>query len=110
MVFKTPEVKVPATINPGEDVLIRTKAWHPMETGWRKTHDGKTVPRNRINKFVCSFNGEEVLSADFHSGVSENPYLTFYARVPGEGLFDFEWQADDGQTWHRQAQVGIAAS
>ena len=110
MAVKPPEVKVPDTIVPGQDVLIRTKAWHPMETGWRKTHDGKTVPRNRINKFICKFNGEDVLSSEFHSGVSANPYLTFHARLPGEGTFEFEWHADDGQVFRSEAKVGIAAS
>jgi len=95
---------------PGEDVLIRTKAWHPMETGWRKTHDGKTVPRNRINQFICTFNGEQVLKAEFHSGVSENPYLTFHARLPGAGLFEFEWRTDDEKIYRQRAEIGVAAS
>ena len=107
---KVPEVKVPAVVTPGEDILIRTKAWHPMETGWRKAPDGQTVPRNRINKFVCTFNGTEVFSADFHSGVSENPYLTFRARVPGAGVFEFEWHADDGSILRASARVGIAGA
>jgi sulfur-oxidizing protein SoxZ len=89
---------------------IRTKAWHPMETGWRKSHDGQTVPRNRINKFVCRFNGGDVFSADFHSGVSENPYLTFLARVPDAGVFEFEWLADDGSILRASARVGIAGA
>ena len=107
---KAPEVKVPAVVTPGEDILIRTKAWHPMETGWRKTRDGQTVPRNRINKLVCRFNGADVFSADFHSGVSENPYLTFHARVPGAGVFEFEWQGDDGSILRASAHVGIAGA
>jgi sulfur-oxidizing protein SoxZ len=110
MESKSPQVKVPAVVMPGEDILIRTKAWHPMETGWRKTQSGQTVPRNRINKFVCTFNGADVFSADFHSGVSENPYLTFRARVPGAGTFEFEWQADDGSILRASASVGVAAA
>ena len=105
-----PQVKVPAVAVPGEDILIRTKVWHPMETGWRKTRNDQTVPRNRINKFVCTFNGSDVFSADFHSGVSENPYLTFHARVPGAGIFEFEWQVDDGSILRASAPIGIAGA
>ena len=108
MTLKAPEVKVPKVVTPGEDVLIRTKAWHPMETGWRKTHKGEVVPRNRINKFVCTFEGTEVFSADLHSGVSANPYITFYARVPGAGVFEFSWHADDGVVYRAAAPVGVA--
>lgn len=107
---KPPEVKVPRVVSPGEDILIRTKAWHPMETGWRKNHHGETVPRNRIRMFVCTFNGEEVMVADFHSGVSANPYLTFYARVPGPGTFEFKWLADDGAVYRATADVTVAGA
>ncbi|CCQ74019.1 thiosulfate oxidation carrier complex protein SoxZ [Magnetospira sp. QH-2] len=107
---KAPEVKVPALIKPGEDFLIRTKAWHPMETGWRKDHEGKTVPRNRIRTFTCTFNGQEVVTSDWHSGVSENPYFTFHARVPGAGTFEFAWVADDGTTYRQSATVAVASA
>lgn len=107
---KAPQVKLPDMVTPGEEILIRTKAWHPMETGWRKNQKGETVPRNRINKFVCRFNGRDVLSADFHSGVSENPYLTFYARVIDAGVFEFEWQVDDGSVLRASARVAIAGA
>ena len=110
MMSKAPQVNLPTVVTPGENILIRTKAWHPMETGWRKTADGETVPRNRINKFVCTFNGAEVFSADFHSGVSENPYLTFHVRVPEAGIFEFEWRVDDGSVLRASAPVGIAGA
>ncbi|GAB6054033.1 thiosulfate oxidation carrier complex protein SoxZ [Magnetospira thiophila] len=107
---KAPEIKVPRQVTPGVPFLIRTKAWHPMETGWRKDPEGQTVPRNRIHTFTCTFNGAEVVSADWHSGVSENPYFTFYAQVPGAGTFEFTWQADDGTTYRRTAQVAVATA
>ncbi len=108
MAVKVPLVKVPPVVNPGEDFMIRAKVWHPMETGWRKTHDGGTVPRNRIHTFTCSFNGVGVFSADFHSGVAENPYLTFTARVEEAGTFRFQWRGDDGLALHAVAKVTLA--
>ena len=108
MQSKMPQVKVPAVVVPGESFLIRTKAWHPMETGWRKGPDGTVLPRNRIHTFVCTFNGEEVIRSDFHSGVAENPYLSFRARVPGAGDFAFEWRVDDGTVFTATARVEVA--
>ncbi len=105
MTTKHPQVKLPETVVPGEVVLIRTKAWHPMETGWRKGPDGKEVPRDRIHLFLCSFEGAQVLRAEFHSGVSANPYLAFHARVPSSGTFRFEWHADDGTVFVKTASV-----
>ena len=50
-----PKVKVPRKAKKGSVIQIKTALKHPMETGWRKNKDGKTVPKNRIEKFVCKF-------------------------------------------------------
>ena len=91
----TPRVRMPSAARVGEIIQIRTKIRHPMETGWRKDGNGDAVPRNRINWFICSFEGTEVFSASFHSGVSADPYLVFYNRVSGAGHYKFEWHTDD---------------
>jgi sulfur-oxidizing protein SoxZ len=91
----TPRIKMPSQARLGDIIEIKTKVRHPMETGWRKDGDGNAVPRNRINWFVCNFEGTEVFSAVFHSGVSADPYLVFYNRVSGAGTYTFEWHADD---------------
>jgi len=83
----------------GEIIGIKTKIRHPMETGWRRGGDGKKVPRNRITKFICSFEGNEVFSADFASGVAADPYLLFHAKVTGPGLYTFRWEADGGKIY-----------
>lgn len=107
---KAPEVKVPRYLTPGEDILIRTKAWHPMETGWRKSHQGDVVARNRIHIFTCTFNGQEVFSADLHSGISANPYMTFHARVAEAGTFEFKWTADDETVYTSTARIELKES
>ena len=56
-----PQVKVPRQARAGDVVLVRAKLRHPMETGWRENAAGETVPRNRLHKFVCAFEGAEVL-------------------------------------------------
>jgi len=98
-------IKVPAQVQKGEAFRIRTKVSHPMETGWRKDADGNVVPRNRIHSFACTFNGQPVFRSDFHSGVSADPYLSFFARIDESGTLEFTWIDDAGTTFRRSAEI-----
>lgn len=106
--IKGARVKVPRTASKGDVVRVRTKIPHPMETGWRKDHEGNTVPRNRITRFVCTFEGREVFSADLHSGISANPYLSFFVRVSQSGTFQCTWIADGDQTFIKSARIEVS--
>ena len=91
-----PRIKVPASAKVGETIEIKTLISHVMETGQRKDKDGKTVPRNIINTFAASFAGKEVFKATLQSGISANPYIAFFMRVPGPGEFELTWLDDAG--------------
>jgi len=95
----TPRVRMQSTAKLGDIIQIKTKIRHPMETGWRKGGDGKAVARNRITRFVCTFEGSEVVAADFDSGVAADPYLLFHTKVTGAGAYTFRWEGDDGQVY-----------
>ena len=104
---KRPLVKVPRQARHGELILIRAKLRHPMETGWRKNAAGRTVPRKRINKFLCTLNGAEVFRAEFHAGVATDPYLAFYFKTVEAGEFTFQWFEDGGTIYTANAQMEI---
>ncbi|MCW9033759.1 MAG: thiosulfate oxidation carrier complex protein SoxZ [Rhodospirillales bacterium] len=89
-----PRIRMPSTAKIGDIIQIKTKIRHPMETGWRKGGDGQTVPRDRITRFTCTFEGKEVVSADYDSGIASDPYLMFHAKVTGTGVYTFKWEAD----------------
>jgi sulfur-oxidizing protein SoxZ len=93
-----PRIKLPATAKVGEVIEIKTLVSHVMETGQRKDPDGKAIPRNIINAFSAKFAGAEVFSAELHPGISANPYLSFFMKVPGPGEFEFTWVEDGGNT------------
>jgi hypothetical protein len=62
-------VRVPKTARKGEVIQIKTLISHRMETGHRQDKDtGSRIPRQIIKKFICTYNGEEVLSADWYPG------------------------------------------
>ena len=91
-----PRVRLPERAKVGDVIEIRTLISHVMETGQRKENDGKPIPRSIINAFSATFAGAEVFRADLHPGISANPYLAFYMRVPGPGEFEFTWTDDNG--------------
>jgi sulfur-oxidizing protein SoxZ len=93
-----PRIKLPASAKVGEVIEIKTLVSHVMETGQRKDADGKAIPRNIINAFSVRFAGAEVFSAELHPGISANPYLSFFMKVPGPGEFEFTWVEDGGNT------------
>lgn len=94
-----PRVRVPATAKKGEVIEIKTLVSHVMETGTRKdSKTGKLIPRLIINKFVATFNGKEVFSADMHPAIAANPYMAFFVKVEESGTFEFTWIDDKGGT------------
>lgn len=91
-----PRIKIPDSAKAGEVIEIKTLISHVMETGQRKDREGKPIPRNIINTFTASFNGKAVFKADLLPGISANPYLAFFMRVPGPGDLELTWLDDAG--------------
>lgn len=102
-----PRVKVPKSAAKGEIVEIKTLISHKMETGLRKDKDGKIIPRQIINKFICTLNGKEVFSADWYPAVSANPYLAFHLRATESGKLEFTWLDDDGSKYTKSATMTV---
>jgi sulfur-oxidizing protein SoxZ len=91
-----PRVKLPESAKVGEVIEIKTLISHVMETGQRKTSDGKPIPRHIINNFTAKYAGADVFAAELHPGISANPYISFFMKVPGPGEFEFTWLDDAG--------------
>ena len=103
-----PRVKVPRKAAAGETITIKTLISHPMETGLRKDKEGNLIPRNIINKFVATFEGEEIISVEIDPAVSANPYFQFDMTVPGPGTIRFEWTDDDGSVYDIEKKIKAA--
>ena len=61
----------------GDKVEVRVLMSHEMETGQRKDASGKTVPAWFIQNVTATHNGKIVLSAEWGTAVSKNPFLSF---------------------------------
>ena len=104
---KGPRIKVPRKAKKGEIIEIKAAIDHPMETGWRKDKNEKFIPKNRIEKFVCSYGGREVFSANFHSGVSADPYLLFCTKATASGKVTCTWIEDTGKKFKKSAKIKV---
>ena len=101
-------VGVPKHASKGEVIEIRAVITHPMESGQRVNEMGQRVPRKIINRFVCSYNGTEVFSADWFPGVTANPYLAFHTVATESGTLTFAWVDDDGTVYTDSAKIEVA--
>jgi sulfur-oxidizing protein SoxZ len=102
-----PRVKIPDSAKVGDIIEIKTLISHVMETGQRKSPDGKTIPRNIINAFTVQFAGNEIFKAELHPGISANPYLSFFMKVPGPGEFEFTWVEDGGNKTVEKVKLNV---
>ena len=107
--MQNPRVKLPEKAKAGEVIQVKTLISHVMETGQRKDADGKTIPRKIINAFSAKFAGQEVFSAELFPGISANPYLSFYFKVPGPGEFEFTWVEDGGAQVVQNEKLNVVA-
>jgi sulfur-oxidizing protein SoxZ len=57
-------VKVPERAKRGEEVEIRAMIQHPMESGFRLDNVGRTIPRNIVDSFTCTYGGKQVFRGD----------------------------------------------
>jgi sulfur-oxidizing protein SoxZ len=102
-----PRVRVPKTASAGETITIKTLINHQMESGVRKDSDGNPIPRQIINRFSATFDGELVFAADLEPAVSANPYFQFDLKVPGPGALAFEWVDDDGSVYTEEKTIKV---
>lgn len=61
----------------GDKTTVRVLVGHEMESGQRKDATGKTVPAWFIQEISATWNGKTVMSAQWGTAVSKNPFMQF---------------------------------
>jgi sulfur-oxidizing protein SoxZ len=89
-------IKLPEKTSTGDVIEVRALINHVMETGNRKDANGQVIPRNIVHTLTVTFDNTMIFMAEFGSGISSNPFVAFYMRVPGPGELVFTWVGDDG--------------
>jgi sulfur-oxidizing protein SoxZ len=100
-------VNLPATEKRGEIIEIKTLAAHAMETGFRHTQLGELVPRDIITRFVCTYNGMEIFSAELYPAIAANPLITFSTVASESGTLEFRWTGDNGYAVTQSAAITV---
>ena len=101
-------MKVPKSASKGEIIEIKSLISHKMETGLRKDKKGELIPRHIINKFVVTFNGKEVFSADWQPAIAANPYMAFHIKASESGTVEFTWHDDDGSKYTAKKDLKVS--
>jgi len=99
-------MKIRATMA-GDVADVKVLMNHPMETGQRKdAKTGTLVPALFIQDVVATINGATVMTANFGTGISKNPYLGF--KVKGAKVGDkvsVSWVDNTGDKTSAEAAV-----
>ena len=66
-------------------VNVKVLMSHEMETGQRKDGAGNVVPAHFIQNVTATYNGKTVLSAQWGTAISKNPFLEFNFRGGQKG-------------------------
>jgi sulfur-oxidizing protein SoxZ len=102
-----PRIKLPESAKVGEVIEVKTLISHVMETGQRRSPEGNVIPRSIINNFTAKYAGTEVFKAELQPGISANPYISFFMKVPGPGEFEFAWTEDGGKQITEKVKLNV---
>ena len=100
-------INLPTRAKRGEVIEIKTLIAHPMETGYRLGPTGAVIPRDIINRFTCTYNGDEVFRGELHPAISANPFIAFSTVVTETGELVFSWTDDRGQIQTETRQINV---
>ena len=101
-------IKIRARLEDGV-TEVRMLMGHPMETGRRRNDVGELVPAHFIQVVTVTLNGKAVLEAQWGTGISKNPYLTFRLRQAKVGdKIHVIWYDNLGESNSVETTVGAA--
>jgi sulfur-oxidizing protein SoxZ len=100
-------INVPKQIAAGTPFDVKILISHPMESGQRRDQLGLAIPRDIINHFVCTLDGETVLDADFFPAIAANPVLSFSVVAEKTGVLTLTFTDDHGVTQTETAAVTV---
>jgi len=100
-------VNAPKTARKGETVEIKALIMHPMETGFRAGTNGRIIPRNIIEHFSFSWNGQEIFRMAFSPAIAANPFVSFFTIAGESGTITLRWTGDEGFVAEHQVAITV---
>ena len=98
-------MRIRAVANDGE-VIVKVLMSHEMETGQRKDSAGKPIPAHFIQQVSASWQGKVVLSANWGTAISKNPFLEFSFKGGKKGeKIQVSWTDNTGDKRTDEATI-----
>ncbi|TAM86982.1 thiosulfate oxidation carrier complex protein SoxZ [bacterium] len=98
---------VPSTAKKGDVIEVKTIIMHPMDSGYSKDQNGKTIPREIIETFSAAYNGKQVFKMQLQPSISSNPFVSFFMKAEQSGTLELTWVDQDGSVYKNQAQITV---
>jgi sulfur-oxidizing protein SoxZ len=90
----------------GDVTEVKVLMSHPMETGRKKDDFDKLIPAHFVQLVTATLNGKTVLEAQWGTGISKNPYLTFKLKGAKAGdIVSVTWHDNFGDTTTQEITV-----
>ncbi len=90
----------------GDKVTVRVLMSHEMESGQRKDSAGALVPAWFIQDVTATHNGKVVMTAEWGTAVSKNPFLQFAIKGAKAGdKIGVMWKDNKGDSRTDEATV-----
>ena len=86
-------------------VTVKALITHPMETGLRKDEEGNLIPAHFIQEVTATVGDKVVFTANWGTGVSKNPYLSFKYKGAKGDLVTLTWTDNQGHSDSLEAPV-----
>ena len=100
-------IGVPKQVKRDEPFEVKLLISHPMESGQRRDAMGQAIPRDIINSFVCTYNGEEVLRVELFPAIAANPFLSFAVVAQESGTLEMRFTDDHGVVQTETVRVTV---
>src|SRR5207253_10749517 len=100
-------INVPPHSMRGEIIETKTLMSDTLETGFRRPQLGAVIPRDIIRRFVCTYIGTKVFSADLHPAIAANPFIVFSTVAIESGTLVFSWTGDNGFSVTESAAISV---
>jgi len=99
-------IKIRARLK-GSNCEVKSLIKHKMETGLRKDKKtGKVIPAHFIQEVNCEHNGSTVMTANWGTAVSTNPYLSFSFSGAKKGdTIKLSWVDNKGEADSAEATI-----
>ena len=100
-------INVPKEIRANEPFDVKVLISHPMESGQRRDQLGQAIPRDIINHFVCTLDGETVVEMELFPAIAANPFLSFSVVAEKSGSLALTFTDDHGVTQTETAAITV---